>query len=160
VSRSAVSDDSGRYTVLSLPIGEYEVRAEANGFRPTVRTGITIVIGRTALVDFSLTIGQVNEVVTVSAAAPLIETANAPIGQVIQTAQVVALPLNGRSYTQLAALVPGVVFGGVSVGTTTQNNSIATTGSFSISGSRPEGNQFSFNGINVTNDFTGGTFAY
>jgi hypothetical protein len=160
VSRSAVSDDSGRYTVLSLPIGEYEVRAEANGFRPTVRTGITIVIGRTALVDFSLTIGQVNEVVTVSAAAPLIESANATIGQVIQNAQVVALPLNGRSYTQLAALVPGVVFGGVSVGTTTQNNSIATTGSFSISGSRPEGNQFSFNGINVTNDFTGGTFAY
>ena len=160
VPRSTVTDDGGRYTVLSLPIGEYEVRAEASGFRPILHSGITLVIGRTAVVDFSLTVGQVNEVVTVTAAAPLIESANATIGQVIQNAQVIALPLNGRSYTQLASLVPGVVFGGVSVGTTTQNNSIATTGSFSISGSRPEGNQFTFNGINVTNDFTGGTFAY
>ncbi|HWB97639.1 MAG TPA: carboxypeptidase-like regulatory domain-containing protein, partial [Bryobacteraceae bacterium] len=160
VSRSAQADESGRYTVLSLPIGEYEVRAEASGFRPVVRNGIILVIGRTALVDFNLPVGQLTEVVTVTESAPLIESANATIGQVIQNAQVVALPLNGRSYTQLAALVPGVVFGGVSVGTSTQNSSIATTGSFSISGSRPEGNQFSLNGINVTNDFTGGTFAY
>jgi hypothetical protein len=160
VARSAGTDDSGRYAVLSLPVGEYEVRAEADGFRPTIRNGITLVIGRTAVVDFALTVGQLNEAVTVTAAAPLIEGSNATLGQVIQNDQVVALPLNGRSYTQLAALVPQVIFGGVSIGTSTQNNSLAATGTFSISGSRPEGNQFTLNGINVTNEFTGGTFAY
>lgn len=160
VSRTAAADSEGRYTVLSLAIGDYEVRAEAKGFRATVQSGVTLVIGRTAVVDFSLTVGEVSETVNVTAAAPLIEASNATIGAVIQNREVLALPLNGRSYTQLAALLPQVVFGGSNVGVVVQNNSIGTTGLFSISGSRPEGNQFTLNGINVTNEFTGGTFAY
>jgi hypothetical protein len=160
ISRSTISDHEGRYTVLSLPIGDYEVRVEASGFQAIVRSGVTLTIGRTALIDFSLQVGQVTETLSVNSAPPLIEATNATIGEVIQNQEVLALPLNGRSYTQLAALVPQVVFGGVSVGTTVQNNSIGANGSFSISGSRPEGNEFSFNGINVTNEFTGGTFAF
>src|SRR5579885_727153 len=160
VTRTTSSDSAGRYVVLSLPIGEYEVRAAANGFRSVLRSGVTLQIGQTAVVDFTLEVGQVNETVSVNEAAPVIESANATIGEVIQNQEVLALPLNGRSYTQLAALVPQVVFGGVAVGTTAQSNNIGTNGMFSISGSRPEGNEFTLNGINVTNEFTGGTFAY
>src|SRR5262245_40939777 len=77
VARSTETDSTGRYALLSLPIGDYEVRAEASGFRPTVRSGITLVIGRTALVDFQLEVGQVTEAITVSDAPPLIESAHA-----------------------------------------------------------------------------------
>ncbi len=160
VTRSAVSDPSGRYAVLSLQVGEYEVKASASGFRTTVQTGITLVIERTAIVDFSLIVGQVTETVSVTADAPLIETSHAALGEVVQTKQILELPLNGRSYAQLALLTPGVVAGGTGIGTRTQENAVGTSGFFSISGSRPEGNQFTYNGMNVTNEFTGGTFAY
>src|SRR5438105_4745775 len=92
VSRTTVTDSEGRYTVLSLPIGDYEVRAEAKGFRATVRSGVTLVIGRTAIVDFAMTVGEVSETVSVTAAAPLIESSNATIGAVIQNREVLALP--------------------------------------------------------------------
>jgi hypothetical protein len=160
VARSTKTDPSGRYTFLSLPAGEYEVRAEAPGFRTTVKSGIVLQIERTALVDFDLTVGQVTETVSVTAEAPVIEASQAALGDVIENKQILDLPLNGRSYAQLALLAPGVVAGGTGIGTQTQGNNIGTAGYFSISGSRPEGNQFTYNGINVTNDFTGGTFAY
>ena len=160
VVRTSITDTSGRYSAPSLRVGDYEVKVEAQGFRTSVQTGITLVIDRTALVDFNLTVGQVSETVSVTADAPLIESSHAALGEVVQTKQILELPLNGRSYAQLALLTPGVVAGGVGIGTRTQENAIGTSGFFSISGSRPEGNQFSYNGVNVTNEFTGGTFAY
>src|SRR5687768_6602170 len=76
LTRSAASDNSGRYAVLSLPVGEYEVKAAAKGFRTVVQTGITLVIDRTATVDFNLTVGQVTETLSVTADAPLIEASH------------------------------------------------------------------------------------
>ena len=160
VSRSAVTDTAGRYVVLSLPVGDYEVRANAPGFRTTVRSEVTLVIGRTAVVDFDLSLGQISETVSVTGAPPLVESTHATLGEVVQNKQIIDLPLNGRSYAQLALLSPQVVAGGTGIGTRTQENGVGTQGYFSISGSRPEGNQFTYNGMNVTNDFTGGTFAY
>lgn len=160
IVRSGVTDNTGRYVFLSLAIGNYEVKATASGFRPTVRSGVTLVIGRTAVVDIDLVVGQLSEAVSVTAAAPVIESTHATLGEVVQNKQIVELPLNGRSYAQLALLSPQVVAGGGGIGTRTQENSVGATGFFSISGSRPEGNQFTFNGMNVTNEFTGGTFAY
>jgi hypothetical protein len=161
LTRAGSTDMTGRYTMLSLPVGEYEIKATANGFRTTVRSGITLVIGRTAVADIELAVGQVTDTVSVTAAPSLVETTHATLGEVVQNKQIVELPLNGRSYAQLALLSAQVVgMGGPGIGTRTQENAIGTSGFFSISGSRPEGNQFTFNGINVTNEFTGGTFAY
>ena len=72
------------------------------------------------------------------------------------------MPLNGRSYAQLTLLIPQVVQGGVGtgIGSGLQDTAIGTRATVSISGSRREGNQFSYNGINVTNEFTGGTYVY
>jgi Carboxypeptidase regulatory-like domain len=158
--RSSPTDASGRYTVLSLLTGRYEVQVSAVGFKSIVRTGINIEIGTNALVDFSLSVGSVTTEVTVTTAPPLIESSNATIGQVIENKDVVSLPLNGRSYTQLAVLAPGVAFGGTTVGSTLQSPSLGANGSFSISGARAEGSEFTLNGITVTNEFTGGTYAY
>jgi hypothetical protein len=158
--RTAVTDSSGRYTVLSLFDGAYEVQATAPGFKSTLRKGINIEIGTTALVDFSLQVGNVSAEITITVAPPLIESSNATIGELIENKNVVTLPLNGRSYTQLATLAPGVSFGGNTVGDVTQNPSLGTNGNFSISGARAEGSEFTLNGITVTNEFTGGTYAY
>jgi len=81
VARTISADPAGRYSVLSLPVGDYEVRANAPGFRTTVQSGITLVIDRTALVDFNLTVGQVSETVSVTADAPLIESGHQPWGK-------------------------------------------------------------------------------
>src|ERR1700678_89586 len=122
--RSLTTDASGRYNVLSLLTGQYDVQATATGFKSVVRTGINIEIGTNALVNFSLPVGSVNTEVTVTTAPPLIESSNATIGQVIENKDVVTLPLNGRSYTQLAVLAPGVAFGGTTVGATLQSPSL------------------------------------
>jgi hypothetical protein len=137
VARSAATDVAGRYVFLSLPVGEYEVKANAQGFRTTVRSGVTLVIGRTAVVDFDLLLGQISETVSVTAAPPLVESTHATLGEVVQNKQIVELPLNGRSYAQLALLSPQVVAGGTGIGTRTQENGVGTQGYFSISGSRP-----------------------
>jgi Carboxypeptidase regulatory-like domain/TonB dependent receptor-like, beta-barrel len=161
-SRGASSDPSGRYYVLSLPVGTYEVKAEASGFRTAIRQNVVLVIGRTAVVNFEMKVGEITETVTVSAAPPLIESSNATIGEVVENKQILALPLNGRSYAQLTLLIPQVVQGGVGtgIGSGLQDTAIGTRATVSISGSRREGNQFSYNGINVTNEFTGGTYIY
>jgi hypothetical protein len=70
--RAAVSDGMGRYSVLSLPVGRYEVRAQKAGFRTEVRTGITLDVGQEATVDLVLQLGEIREQVTVTGEAPLV----------------------------------------------------------------------------------------
>ncbi|HUQ94366.1 MAG TPA: carboxypeptidase regulatory-like domain-containing protein [Bryobacteraceae bacterium] len=161
VTRSTVTDSEGRYYALSLPPGEYEVQVRVSGFREALRKGIEITIGRAAVVDIQMELGEISQRVEVTGAPPLIESSNATIGEVISNEKIVALPLNGRSFAQLALLVPQVVTGGVGTGNTgIQNTSISTQGSLSISGGRSEAAQFTFNGINVNNEFIGGTLVY
>ena len=159
--RSSATDQAGRYYVLSLHPALYAVESKSAGFRSNVQSGVEITIGRAAVVDFKLEVGNVTETLQVTATPPLIENSNATIGEVITNEKVVALPLNGRSFAQLALLVPQVVQGGVGVGNLDiQNTSIGNQGSMSISGGRSEAAQFTYNGINVNNEFVGGTLVY
>ncbi|HYZ87590.1 MAG TPA: TonB-dependent receptor, partial [Bryobacteraceae bacterium] len=88
--------------------GEYTVEVQAPGFRRERRTGILIQIGQQARVDVTLAVGDVQQTVEVTSAAPLLQTENATLGGVVSQERIVNLPLNGRSFTQLAALTPGV----------------------------------------------------
>ena len=161
IARSTTTDSAGRYHVLSLSPGEYRVEVRKNGFRAVIQSGIEITIGRAAVINVTMQLGEVSERVEVVARPPLIESSNATIGEVISNEKVVALPLNGRSFAQLALLVPQVVQGEVGTGNTgVQNTSISNQGYFSISGGRSEAAQFTFNGINVNNEFIGGTLVY
>jgi hypothetical protein len=106
-SRVDVTDTRGSYTITALPVGDYQVRVELTGFKPEVAP-ITLTVSQVARMDFRLLVGGVSETVTVTAAAPLIEKATSEISTLIDEKQIENLPLNGRNFTQLATLSPGV----------------------------------------------------
>ena len=148
--RTTVTDDAGRYWVLSLALGEYEVRITKQGFQETVRGGIHLAVGQQASVDVVLRLGQVAEQVKVVADAPVVSTASADISGLVGEEQVKDLPLNGRSYDQLMTLNPGVVnftwekTGGAGISNSTTGNM------FSVAGNRPQQNLFLLNGVEFT----------
>ena len=109
ISRTVTTDAAGRFRAPQLGLGSYEVTAEAAGFQTAVRTGITLTVGREAVVDFSLQVGAVAERITVTGEAPLIETTKATVSSLVDERTMRAIPLVGRSMADLTALQPGVV---------------------------------------------------
>ena len=108
-SRIAITDGEGRYRLVQLSLGTYEVQAELSGFTTKVRRPITLTVGREAMVDFSLDLGGIEEKVVVTGEAPLVETASAITAGLVDEKKVQDLPLNGRDLAQLALLQEGVV---------------------------------------------------
>src|SRR2546423_6924274 len=148
--REAVTDEGGRYLVVSLPIGEYEVRVTKPGFQEVARSGIRLVIGQAARVDVTLQVSAVKAEVRVTEDAPIVSTTTNDISGLVDEQQVKQLPLNGRSYDLLLPLNPGVVnFTWMKTGGTGISNS--TTGNnFDVSGNRPQQNLFLLNGVEFT----------
>ncbi len=148
--RYSLTDDSGRYVVLSLPVAEYEVRAAKPGFQDGLRTGIHLIIGQEAQVDFRLLLKEMEMGITVVADAPSVGTAPNDISGLVGEQQVKQLPLNGRSYDLLLPLNPGVVnFTSQKTGGTGISNS-TTANNFAVSGNRPQQNLFLLNGVEYT----------
>ena len=108
-SRTVISGDEGRYLVSQLPSGTYEVQAELSGFSTGVRRPITLTVGSQAVVDFSLSVGQISERVVVTGEAALVETTSAITAGLVDDRQIRDLPLNGRDFVQLALLQDGIV---------------------------------------------------
>ena len=98
----------GAFNVPYLRPGVYRVEAEAPGFRRSVREGVQLATGERVRIDLVLSIGAFTEATTVTADAPLLQTETSSLGQVIPNRSVLQLPLNGRSFLPLVALVPGV----------------------------------------------------
>jgi hypothetical protein len=118
--RTLSTGADGAFSAPALPAGVYEVRVESKGFRTTVREA-TVEVGATTTADIHMIVGQTNEVVTVEAAAAQIEYDRHTIDGVITRKTIESLPLNGRSFLQLASIEPGVT---VSSGTTSQYNTL------------------------------------
>jgi len=108
-SRSVPTDASGRYEVRNLPLGSYTVTAQQTGFQTEVRQGITLTVGSQIVVNLELHVGAVQEKVEVTAEAPAIETTSATLSGLVTQQQMRELPLNGRSFDQLALLSAGVI---------------------------------------------------
>jgi outer membrane receptor protein involved in Fe transport len=158
--RSAVTAIDGAYTIPLLNPGVYEAKASLSGFRTTVQGGIEVVVNGTARVDLKLQVGSISEQVTVAAAAPLVETKNATLGVVIDQKKVVDLPLNGRNFTQLGTLIPGVVappagLGGAD-GNATPGGFGNVTGGFNVNGMRNQSNNFLLDGSPNNDSFNTG----
>lgn len=148
--RTAVSEATGRYLVLSLPVGPYEVRVTREGFREEVRSGIRLVVGQEAVVNFNLRLGGLHEQVQVDSDAPLVSVAASGVSGLVGEQQVKDLPLNGRSYDLLLTLNPGTVnFTSQKTGGTGISNS-TTANNFAVSGNRPQQNLFLLNGVEFT----------
>jgi hypothetical protein len=149
-ARSAVTNQSGMYELLALPVGRYQVSAQKDGFAVEVRTGLLLVLGQNATIDFSLKVGQVAEQVKVEADAAMVTATTEDISGLVGEKEVKALPLNGRSYDLLLSLNPGIVnftaekTGGIGVSNSTTGNN------FSVSGNRPQQNLFLLNGVEFT----------
>ena len=107
ISREARTDDSGHYLMPLLPIGDYTIRAESQGFQPVEQKNVRLQVDEHRELDFTLAPASVTSTVEVSATQVAVETANPTLGQVITSEQVAQLPLNGRNFVQLATLTPG-----------------------------------------------------
>ncbi len=110
VSRTVVTDTEGAYIVTPLVVGDYTVRFELSGFK-AANVPVELTVNEVARVDIKLEVGGVTENITVLAASPVIEKTTSFIGSVIEEELVENLPLNGRNFTQLATLSPGVTRG-------------------------------------------------
>jgi hypothetical protein len=108
IERIAVSDADGRYVIAALPVGTYDVRAELSGFKPVVRQGVTLTVNEALAVDFTLEVGDVVEAVNVLGDASSVNTRTGELSYLVDERAIEQLPLNGRNYTDLAFLQPGV----------------------------------------------------
>src|SRR6266542_2043229 len=104
VIRQVTTDDTGRYLVPSLLPVVYGITAELTGFKKALVSGVTLQVNQSLRVNLTLEVGQVSESVEVDAAAPLLQSETSTVGTVVDNKQVVELPLNGRSFTQLTLL--------------------------------------------------------
>ena len=109
VSRSIVTGAAGHYEAASIPPGNYEVSASLAGFQRTIRTGISLAVGRTLQVDMDLEVGAVTQQITVSGEASLVDTTSATVSQIVDEKNIADLPLGGRDLTQLSFMQPGVL---------------------------------------------------
>ncbi|HEV2495103.1 MAG TPA: TonB-dependent receptor [Terriglobia bacterium] len=105
--RQSGSDDTGFYTIVQLPPGNYTLTASKTGFATAVQSNVQLLVNQDAELDFTLKVGAVSQTMDVTAAPPVLQVADATISQVIGSKQVVDLPLNGRQFTQLVLLTPG-----------------------------------------------------
>jgi hypothetical protein len=136
VATTASVTQAGQYTVPYLIPGEYSVSAEAAGFRKTTRVGLQLRVSDRLVIDIRLDVGAVTESVTVSTTSPVLESASVTLGQVVDTRQILDLPLNGRDAMALASLSPGVTPQDLAPGAAVQlGNSVPAVNGANISSS-------------------------
>ncbi len=143
LTATTVTDANGDYQFVNLKIGTYQITVEANGFNKTVAENIGLSVNARQRVDLTLEVATAAETVTITGAAQLLESDSSVRGQVIQQQQIVALPLNGRSYANLALLAPGVR-------ESNTNSSIGGGGreaAFNVNGLRATVNNFLLDGV-------------
>jgi hypothetical protein len=137
-TRTVSSNQQGEYSVPALLPGPYKITVEANGFKTIHENGVVVEVDQRARLDFALTVGSTTETITVQGSAPLLNTSDASVSTVIGNRFVENLPLNGRSFSSLIDLTPGVVL--------TVSN-FYEQGQFSVNGQRPDANYFTVDGV-------------
>ncbi len=139
------SDSVGRYNLPRLPIGTYEVRVEDAGFQVAVKSPVVLVLNQVAKIDFQLAVGNVNQTVEVTSAAPILQTQTTELGTVLDARTNVSLPLATRNYNQLTLLAPGSVTTDPSEFTGAQTT--FSSGRPYINGNREEANNYLLDGM-------------
>ena len=157
ISRVTTSNQDGLYTVPDLPAGSYQVTISAAGFSQEVVNNVNVSVGQEQTINFSLAVGAVSEKITVTDAVQSVDTTSSTIKPVVNERTIVDLPLNGRDWTQLADLQPGVAAARnqpvVSVSNQRANRGVGNQ--LTIGGGRPQGNNYRVDGISI-NDYSNG----
>ncbi|MFP5229070.1 MAG: carboxypeptidase regulatory-like domain-containing protein, partial [Acidobacteriota bacterium] len=154
LSRETVTDRSGTYVLLELPIGHYHLQVDAKGFQEYLQNGITLNVNETAAVSPRLALGSEKQQVLVRADAEMIEPTVTSMGKVVQQRELEDLPLNGRIFSQLGLLQPGVV--PLTPGIAEAGGSLRNGQAYAVNGQRPESNNFLIDGANNFNGVDGG----
>ena len=157
-TREAQSNDSGVYVMSFLPIGEYTLSAETSGFRKYSQSGINLGGGDKKVIDIVLEVGEVTDVIEVTAAAPLVDRSDATLGVNLEENTVATLPVNGRDFSAVLILQPGAVQGGTgafSSGNNLQRGGVHEPGeraSISFNGAQDSwsSNNYTMDGIDVS----------
>ena len=164
--REATSDAAGTYSIPFLTASTYRVAVTKEGFQVYQVNNVVLQVDQAARIDVTLRLGNVSETVNVSGEAALLQTENATVGTVIDSAKIVDLPLNGRNFIQLAQLVPGVqggTPGSITVrrgrGSVGQTDSSGGSTAASANGSRDTANRFYLDGIEVM-DYDAMTYSF
>ncbi|MGA8556308.1 MAG: carboxypeptidase regulatory-like domain-containing protein [Candidatus Acidiferrales bacterium] len=165
LTQSVITDEKGVYSFLEVQVGHYELVVTANGFKPYQLKAIVIDADSAILIDPVLQVGDKTETVTVDEAAAHVETSSTQLGEVITSAQMTSVPLNGRSFTDLLALQPGIAPATSITSQTVQDVGVAALspsgnlnpGTISVNGQREFANSFIVNGSDVEEDVNMGT---
>lgn len=149
--RSAVTNETGRYAIASLQPGTYEVRAELAGFKPHLRPDVTLAVAETLAINIVLQLGGVEIDEIVVGGTPLVNTTTSELSYLVGTEAIERLPLNGRNYTDLAFLQPGVI-----AYPHRDGGSVVAHGlGMSVNGQDPRSNVYLLDGT-LQNDLTNG----
>jgi hypothetical protein len=160
IEQTVVTDGKGFYSFTSLPVGRYDLEIASGAFQIYRRTAITVDANSALTIDAVLTVGEISGVITVVENAVHVETTSTQNGQVISGAQMTAVPLNGRSFTDLLTLQPGVAPATSVTSDTVQDVGASVLspsgdlnpGTISINGQREFANSFIVNGSDVEED--------
>ncbi|MBI1745635.1 MAG: TonB-dependent receptor [Acidobacteria bacterium] len=143
LERRLTTDSVGRFNAPLLPVGDYEVTADLPGFATVKRSGVTLALGQTLVIDLKMKVVGTAETITVTGAAPIIETEKSETSTLVDTREVQNLPLNGRRFTDLAFLTPGV-------------SQDRERGQLTFSGSRGINSNINIDGADFNQPFFGG----
>lgn len=149
LSRSTTADRTGTYVLLELPVGHYQLQIEAKGFRKYFQDGISLNVNEMATVNVHLAVGTETQTVEVMADAQLIQNTTTSLGKVVLEREILDLPLNGRDFSQLGLLQPGVV--PLTPGLVEASGSLRAGQGYAVDGQRPESNNFLIDGANNFN---------
>ncbi len=159
IVRSLTTDAAGLYSAPNLPPGSYEVAITATGFSRSVQSNLTLSVGQQQTLNIAMKVGASTQNVTVEESAPTVELSSATLSAEVNATTVRELPLNGRDWTQLATLEPGVATVRVQASTSSPTTNRANRGignQLTDSGHSPYENSYRVNGINI-NDYTNGS---
>ena len=140
-SREGLTNETGNYRIEPLQAASYTVTVELPGFRTEVRRGVIVNVGARVRMDFLLAVGQVTEVIEVSAEAPIVQTDDSQVGAVMDLRKIVELPLNGRNFSALAYLTPGTF-------APRPGSHLSDRGGFVAAGLEEKTNQLLVDGVN------------
>ena len=157
IVRSLTTDKSGFYSAPNLPAGAYTITASISGFRTETRKDLVLSVGALQELDFTLNVGQSSERVEVTTEVPVVELVSSAVGSVVNTTTIRELPLNGRSWTDLTVLQPGVspVVTQPSFGAGADRGNRGYGEQLSISGGKPVQNNYRLDGVSIV-DYANG----
>jgi len=145
-TRIAETNSRGEYVADTIPTGGYRATVEAAGFQKLVRSGIELTAGDTLTVDLQLAVGSLQETVEVTERAPLLQSQTATVSNLVTNQQMLALPLNGRTFTSLVLLTPGAYVGS-SNNLTTSPYALRGSTNYSVNGSSAQNNSYLIDGL-------------